>query len=232
MPSRCAHSLRLPNSSSRPSGRPRIAPPGTGLGGPSSNRLLRSGLARLRFPEHPNCPVHVVEPTTVVSVWPEPNRPATSDRAPPLADKTSASTGSAARCDLRSQLSRRRSSAQLAAPTTLMSAIDGMTVMRWPTAAPAGEPPSHPMHEPLAACARSPAARAPPWGVIFPRAREPGPVRHIDTRRVVGFQTSVGSTDASKIVRSGGATNDSGSIDMTLPTSASDSWRSRAAPSS
>jgi hypothetical protein len=48
-------------------------------------------------------------------------------------------------------------------------------------------------------------------------------IRHIDARRVVGCQTSVGSTDASKIVRSGGATSDSGSIAMTLPTSASDS---------
>jgi hypothetical protein len=59
-----------------------------------------------------------------------------------------------------------------------------------------------------------------------------GEVLHIDAGRVVGFQTSVGSTDASKIVRSGGATNDSGRIAMTLATSASDSWRSRAEPSS
>jgi integrase len=48
----------------------------------------------------------------------------------------------------------------------------------------------------------------------------------------VWIQTSVGSSDASKIVRSGGATSDSGSIAMTLSTSGSDSCSSRAAPSS
>ena len=69
--------------------------------------------------------------------------------------------------------------------------------------------------------------------VVHDEAPGIGRWRFVGRHRIVNeVQTRVGSSDASKIVRSGGATSESGSIAMTLSTSGSDSCSSRAAPSS